>query len=252
MGQLRESSGERDHRCKMAGMFKTTQWSMVLAAADSQSPDSGRALETLCETYWYPIYAHIRYLVRDSDRAQDLTQGFFAHILEKRSLKIADPDRGRFRAFLKTTLHHYMSNERHRAEAAKRGAGQTILSLDFAGAENRYSQEPASDRSPDKAFEQRWAQAMVARCLHRLRAELKGTAAERFAHLEPFLTGSAATTGYKDIAARLDMSESAVKVAVHRLRKRFGDILRAAVTQTVDRPADVEGEIRYLLAAIAS
>jgi RNA polymerase sigma-70 factor (ECF subfamily) len=234
--------------------FSTTQWSLVLTAGDGQEHSgSSEALALLCERYWYPIYALVRGMRHDPDTAQDLTQGFFVHLLETRALKVATPERGRFRAFLKTSLRHYLSNERHRLHALKRGGGIPHVSLDFGAAENRFRCEPAHGDTPEILFEKAWAWTILGRALERLRADANRSPESRvrFVHLEPFLAGPCATApSYLRVAAELHMSESAVKVAVHRLRGRFGEELRAEIAETVDDPGQVEEEIRYLLSVV--
>jgi len=223
----------------------------VLAAGDSAHPDFRTALEALCETYWYPLYAYIRRRGCDPETARDLAQGFFSSLLERRSIRIADPDRGRFRSFLLTSLKNYMTNERERERAQKRGGGQEPLSLELDAAEGRYRREPADDRTPDRFFARRWALVLLDRTLDRLRDEMgRSGGPERFERLSSFLTGDDAGTPYKQVAARLEMSESAVKVAVHRMRKRYGQLLREEVAATVDDPARVDEEIRYLFRAM--
>jgi RNA polymerase sigma-70 factor (ECF subfamily) len=231
------------------GRFITTEWSVVLAAADSQDPGSREALASLCQTYWYPVYAQIRYRGQDSETARDLTQGFFAELLEKRSLRLADPQRGRFRAFLKTSIDYFLSHERQRAAALKRGGGQSPISLDFDAAEAQYRLEPAGDGAPDKLFEKRWARATLNRVLERLGQEFEAAGdRDRFRRLAPFLTGS--KERYKGVASELGVSEAAVKVAVHRLRHRYGHLLRAEVARTVNDPEEVDAEIKYVFAAL--
>jgi RNA polymerase sigma-70 factor (ECF subfamily) len=227
--------------------FSTTEWSLVLAAGDSQAPDSREALASLCRSYWYPVYAHVRQLGEPRDRAENLTQGFFAHLLENRALSVATPDKGRFRSFLKGVLRHYLSHEWRRQRAQKRGGGQRPLALDYAQAESDYRLEPADDQTPESAFEQRWARTLLSRVLDQLRGQMEGeTGRARFRRLEPLLTGTSAGRPYKQIAAELEMSESAVKVMVHRMRRRFGELLRREVARTLNDPDDVDEEIRYL------
>ena len=235
------------------GLFSTTQWSLVLEAGNSQSPDSREALATLCGSYWYPIYAHVRYLGKSPDEAQDLTQGFFTHMLETRSLRVATPDRGRFRSFLRTALRRYLSHERRRERTQKRGGGLPEIALDYVQAETRYKLEPTDEETPEKIFEERWARTLLARVLERLREGIQGvTARDRFRRLEPFLTGHSSGTRYKQVADELEMSESAVKVTLHRMRHRFGELLRDEVGRTVDDPGAVEAEIRYLFQVLGS
>jgi RNA polymerase sigma-70 factor (ECF subfamily) len=234
-------------------LFSTTRWSVVLAAGDTGNPDAREALATWCEAYWFPVYALARQLGNEADTAQDLTQGFFVHLLENSSLKAADPDRGRFRAFLRASFKHYVSNERERAHARKRGGGRLPITLDFDTAEQRFSLEPAHEQTPEKVFEKRWARTLLTRALEGLRREMESSNdADRLRCLEPHLTGSTTGRAYADVAADLGMTADAVKAAVRRLRKRFGDLLRTEVAQTVNEPDDVEEEIRYLFSAVRS
>ena len=235
------------------GLFPTTHWSLVLAAGDSRNPTARQALATLCETYWSPVYVLIRCRGYDLDEARDLTQSFFLKILEHGSLKVASPDRGRFRAFLRTTLRNYLIDERLREGTQKRGGESPRLPLDLAETEASLAVELARDRDPEKAFEIRWARTLLSRALDRLRAELEQSAdAGRWRRLEPLLTGDSHSGTYQEIARELEMTESAVKVAVHRLRKRYGEALRAEVAQTVSSKEEVDDEVRYLLAVVDS
>ena len=233
--------------------FSTTQWSLVLAAGDSQSPEFQDALATLCSTYWYPVYAYIRRWGSDADTAQDLAQGFFSHLLETKALKVATPERGRFRSFLLASVKNYLANERDRAQALKRGGGRTPIPLDFNSAENLYRLQPAHQQTPEKAFEKRWALALLEKTLARLREETgRSHNPERFERLSAFLTDDSSRGRYQQVATELGMSEGAVKVAVHRMRRRFGELLRAQVAQTVDDPGKIDEEIRYLFSAMDS
>jgi len=228
--------------------FSTTQWGVVLAAASSRDPESPRALAALCGVYWYPVYALIRHSERNPDNARDLTQGFFAELLDKRLLKVADPDRGRFRCFLRASVRNYLSHERRREASVKRGGRLSHLSLDFEEAESRWRIEPVESNTPETLFEKRWAQALLGRALARLREEADDSsdAGERFRRLEPFLTDARPGQRYAEVAAELGMTEAAVKKSVQRLRVRFGHLLRAETAQTVNDPQEVESEIRHL------
>lgn len=231
--------------------FATTRWSQVLAAGRGHSEDSREALSRLCESYWYPLYSYVRRWGFDADQAQDLTQEFFARLLEKHYLRAADPARGRFRSFLLASLKHFLSNERDRTSAVKRGGRATVLPLEFENAEGRYSREPPDTDTPETLYERRWATALLERTLARLKAEFdaagKGAA---FASLEGYLTGEQETPPYADLGARLGMSEGAVKVAVHRLRRRFGALLREEIAETVSDAGHVDDEIRELFRAL--
>jgi RNA polymerase sigma-70 factor (ECF subfamily) len=235
-------------------LFTTTQWSLVLTAADSRDPDSRRALAALCEAYWYPVYVLVRHARRDSETARDLTQGFFVELLDKDLLKVADPDRGRFRCFLRTAVRHYLSHDRRDTAALKRGGGRPVLSLDFREAESRWRHEPVETTTPDVLFEKRWAHMLLTRALTRLSAEMASTPERtaRFRRLRSFLTDHRPRGSYGEAAAALGMSKAAVKKAVQRLRLRFGDLLRAEVSQTVQEPQDTEDEVRYLLRILGS
>jgi RNA polymerase sigma-70 factor (ECF subfamily) len=224
---------------------------MVVAGADSRSPEYQRALETLCGRYWYPIYAHARHLGNDPDAAQDLTQGFFLHILDKHTLKTADPQRGRFRAFLTATFRHYLANERRCAETQKRGGGKPALALDFDSAEAQYLLEPNHTSTPETSFERRWARLLLSTALSRLEAEMRDArSGERFRALEPFLTGRPDRTAYEKAASELGMPASSVRVAVHRMRRRFGTLLREHVAETLSHPNEVDDELRHIFAVL--
>lgn len=231
--------------------FSTTRWSLVVAAADSRHPDCRRALEELCGAYWYPAYAFIRRRGCDPDTAQDLTQGFFCHLLEKHTIRAADPQRGRFRSFLLAALKFYLSNERERTRAKKRGGGRAPIPLDRDTTEGRYRLEPEEDQTPEVLFERRWALALLDLALDRLREELKQSAnPDRLLRLVGCLTDEGSRGQYRQLASELNMGESAVKVAVHRMRRRFGEIVRDEVADTVEDPREVDEEIRHLFAAI--
>jgi RNA polymerase sigma factor (sigma-70 family) len=230
--------------------FATTHWSVVLAAGHGDQPDSEAALAALCEAYWYPLYCYIRRRGHGADEAQDLTQEFFATLLEKESLRAADPHRGRFRSFLLASMNHFLANQRRRQLAQKRGGGRAPLSLDFPSAESRLSREPWHDLTPEKAYERRWAMTLLERGLSKLRQEyVDGGNAALFDRLSIFLAGDRGPA-HRDIAAELGMTQGAVKVAVHRLRGRCRQQLRYEVAQTVAAGQDVEDELRDLLAAV--
>jgi len=232
--------------------FVTTRWSVVLAARTLD--DAARAaLETLCRTYWYPLYASARRRGADRHDAADLVQSFFAELLAKRWVDDADPERGRFRAFLLTAFRRHCTKARVKDAALKRGGGRVALSLDFEDGEARFAAEPTSDADPDRAFERRWALALLARAFERTRREVEaGARPELAAALLPHLGGAGDARPYAEIAAHLAMSEGAVKVAAHRLRARHGEIIRAEVRDTVATDADVEDELRRLMEAVAS
>lgn len=230
-------------------MFATTRWSLVAAAQDPAAPESRQALADLCAAYWYPVYAYVRRRGHDHHQAQDLTQAFFARLLEKNDLAAADRTRGRFRTFLLTACQHFLANQHDYEMAKKRGGGRSPVRLDFADADHRYAHEPAHDDTPERLFDRRWALDLLDRALAELRDEYEGSGrAKLFDALKGTLTGGA--EGYAELADRLGMTEGAVKVAVHRLRQRYRDRLRAAIAETVEKPEDVDDEVRDLFAAL--
>ncbi|MFZ2147185.1 MAG: sigma-70 family RNA polymerase sigma factor [Sedimentisphaerales bacterium] len=234
-----------------AGRFATTHWSVVLAAGRPKSASYKQALETLCRTYWFPLYAYIRRQGYDSHQAEDYTQAFFAGLLAKGGLRLADPKRGKFRSFLLASLKHFLSNELARARAKKRGGGQKALSLDFQNAESQYALEPCDELSPEKLFERSWALTVLYRTMARLQAEAISTNKQKlFDHLKVYLTAEKSSIPYRDVAAELDMAEGAVRVAVHRLRKRYRELLRDEIAQTVTSDDQIDEEIRDLFAAL--
>jgi RNA polymerase sigma factor (sigma-70 family) len=225
--------------------FPTTSWSMVIAARGHPASEAATALAALCQAYWYPLYEYTRNRGYGAEDARDFTQAFFARLIEKNLAGKADRERGRFRSFLLGSFKHFLAAENRRARVQKRG-GSMPLSLDLETAESRYVLEERDALRPDKAFERRWALTLLDRAL----AGLSG--AQHFAQLKPFLTGDRCGIGYSRLAADLGTSEGAVKVAVHRLRRRFVQSLREEVARTVATPEHVEEEIRYLLAVLQS
>jgi DNA-directed RNA polymerase specialized sigma24 family protein len=233
------------------GRFQTTRWSVVLAAGHSPTTESRAALTTLCEGYWYPLYAFLRRQGHSADEAQDLTQGFFARVLEKGWLADVDPARGRFRSFLLASLTHYASNERDRARALKRGGPVPPLPLDIETAEGLYQLEPRDDLTPEHIFDRRWALTLLDRALARLRDECHARGkGNQFDALKEYLGGDRAGESYAAAGLSLDMSEGAVKVAVHRLRRRFRDLLRDEIAETVQTADQVEDELRHLFRSL--
>jgi RNA polymerase sigma-70 factor (ECF subfamily) len=232
--------------------FATTRWSLVLAAgADVSSAGAHEALATLCETYWFPLYAFLRSRGYDAEHAQDLTQAFFARLLEKHSISQADPARGRFRSFLLASLKHFAANEHDRATAKKRGGATPILSLEVEGAEGRFQMEPPTDETPERVFDRRWALTLLDRVMSRLETEANhGGRPAQFESLKGYLTGEQPQLSHAATAARLGISEGAVKVAVHRLRRQFRDLVRDEIAQTVTSPEEIEDEIRHLWSAV--
>jgi DNA-directed RNA polymerase specialized sigma24 family protein len=233
--------------------FDTTRWS-VIAAARGADPEAARAaLSTLCEAYWYPLYAFIRRWGADPDAARDLTQGFFASLLERRDIEQVRPERGRFRTFLLASAKHFLLNEAARSRATKRGGGVPPIPLAFDDAEGRYQFEPADETTPETLYERRWALTVLERVIAMVQAKWRhaGRGAE-FDVLKASLLGEGPPGGYAAAANTLGTTEGAVKVAVHRLRKTFRTELRAAIAETVSNPADVDEELNYLERALRS
>ena len=230
--------------------FATTRWSMVVAAA-GEGPPRERALAELCETYWYPLYAYARARGLDREDAADRTQAFFAGILERPFVDRADPSRGRFRAYLITAFRRHLSREREREHAARRGGGRRVLSLDFEEGERRFQEQPSTARSPEQEYERRFALTLLADAIERLRDEyVDGHRGAWFDALRPSLLGGG--DALAAVAGELGMSVGAVRVALHRLRARYRDLLRASVADVVGAAGDVDDELRALLSAIAS
>lgn len=233
-------------------LFATTHWTVILAAGDQASPQAGQALEQLCRVYWYPLYAYVRRKGYNAHDAEDLTQAFFAHFLDKNYLARANRDRGRFRSFLLTSLQNFLAHEWERARAAKRGGGRTLVPWDEVSGESRYALEPVSGLSPDKVFEQRWATTVFQKALAELQREMAAAGnSEQFEHLKKFLSAKAEAGDYAEAAAALGMTPGAVGVAVHRLRQRYGELVRAEIAHTVSTPAEVEEEMRYLIKLVS-
>jgi len=233
--------------------FATTHWSVVLAAGSPESTRYQKALETLCQMYWFPLYAYLRRHGYDAHAAADYTQAFFTQMLDKDYLKKVKPKPGKFRSFLLTALKHFVCNERDREAALKRGGGKVAISLDFENAESQYAIEPAEGLTPEKLFEKSWAMTLLERTMNRLGAELaeKGKQ-EVFDHLKTYLSAEPNSIPYREAAAKVDMTEVAVRVAVHRLRKRCREILRDEIAQTVAREEQIDDEIRRLFSALSS
>ncbi len=233
--------------------FHTTSWTLVVAAADGQSTTHSRlALESLCQTYWRPVYSFIRRSSGDKDQAQDLTQGFFALMLEKKYLQDADRARGKFRSFLLTAVKHFLANEFDRAHALKRGGGKIPISIDPADAEGSYAAEAAEQDTPESLFERRWALSILEQVMAKLRAEFAGAGkSDHFDQLAGFLSGSAETP-YEALAVEMGISPGALRVAVHRMRRRYRDLLRAEIGETVSKPGEIDEEIRFLLSTLSA
>jgi RNA polymerase sigma factor (sigma-70 family) len=233
--------------------FETTCWSLVMAAAGGSTPQADEALGSLCALYWYPLYAFIRRRGHDPDRAADLTQGFFARLLEKEFLRAVDPSRGRFRAFLLTSCKNFLANEYDHEMAQKRGGGRCPVSIDRQDAEGRYLAEPAHDLTPDRLFERRWALTLLDQSLDQLGLESrqagKGMLYERLKFL---LTGAEGGPSLAEVGKALGMTEAAVKKAAQRLRQRYREILRERIAGTIVDPGEVDDEIRTLFAILSS
>jgi RNA polymerase sigma factor (sigma-70 family) len=241
MSPLSSHSGQSD--------FATTQWTMVLNAAQA---DGARALATLCERYWYPLYAYVRRRTGDYAQAQDLTQEFFARLLEKGVLGHAARERGRFRSFLLTAMKNFLANQREKAQALKRGGEKLPLALDFDSGESRYRLEPGHQLTPERIFERQWTLQLLELVLQRLGREFEQAGkARQFEVLREFISGPREGLSYADAAMALQLSEEAARQAASRLRKRYRDILREEVAQTVNDPQEVDDELRSLLASLA-
>ncbi len=233
--------------------FATTRWSLVMTAGQRQDPDSDEALAALCTAYWHPVYAFVRSRGHAREDAEDLTQGFFARVLEKNYLGAARRESGRFRSFLLTALKFYLANEKERLATAKRGGGVPHLPLVFEEGEEIWSRETSRSLTPERVFERRWALSLLERALSALRREYQRLGKEPlFDGAKGYLVGGDVRRPYREVAGDLEMTEGAVKVAVHRLRRRYGELLRREIAQTVVRPEETEEELRHLLSALSA
>lgn len=229
-------------------VFATTHWSVVLAAGDATSPEAAAALEELCRGYWFPLYAYARRAGQDVPAAEDLTQEFFARLLQKDYLRVADRRRGRFRWFLLTAFKCFLANEWDRERALKRGGGQRPIPLDALTAEQRYHLEPADRHSADLLFERRWAMTLLEAARSRLQSEFTTAGkGDRFQLLEGSLPGERGELTYAELGAKLGISEGAVKTEVHRMKRRYAELMRAEVARTVADEAEVDLELRHLI-----
>ena len=242
---------QTSHTLPGSSQFPTTRWTLVVAAGDPQRKEARSALVSLCENYWYPLYAYLRRRGYPADQAQDLTQEFFLRVLEGRYLDHADPEKGRFRSFLLTSLKFFVADERDRDRALKRGGGVgVVVPLEFPSGEERYQREPAHDESPDRIFERRWALSVLDRVVENLREEfVRHGRPEHFERLKVFLLGRS-DAPYAALALEMNTSEGALKVAIHRLRKRYRELFRQEIADTVADPADVESELQFLAATL--
>jgi RNA polymerase sigma-70 factor (ECF subfamily) len=246
---------DRSSESRHAGgrSFGTTHWSLVLAAAHGSWPKGRAALATLCQTYWYPLYAYVRRCGYESHDAEDLTQEFFARLLDKHYLASVDRRKGKFRSFLLASLRHFLANERDWAKARKRGGGRTVFSFDRGEAETRYRLEPSREVTPEKDFDRQWALALLRQVMDGLEAvHIASGKGRLFEELKGFLTQAEGSRPYAQAARRLGMTEGAAKVAVHRLRRRYRQLLRDEIAQTVAGPKEVDEEIRHLFGAFRS
>jgi RNA polymerase sigma-70 factor (ECF subfamily) len=244
------ANGETIHTLPEPSQFPTTRWTLVVAAGDPQRKEARSALVSLCENYWYPLYAYLRRRGHPADQAQDLTQEFFIRVLEGRYLDRADPEKGRFRSFLLVSLKFFVADEEDRRRAHKRGGGM-LVPLEFPSGEERYQREPAHDETPERIFERRWALSVLDRVVEKLRKEfsLHGRP-EHFERLKVFLLGQS-DAPYAALAREMNTSEGALKVAIHRLRKRYRELFRLEIADTVADPAEVESELRFLASVLS-
>lgn len=227
--------------------FRSTQWSQVIAAGSDSSPEADRALAALCEIYWYPLYAYARRREPDVHQAQDLTQAFFAELLEKNYVGAASPERGKFRAFLLTSFKHFLSKQWAKGRALKRGGGKAPVSLDFKGADSKIQFEPVDGMTAEQYFDQQWAIQLLSQILGRLQRELESKGkGELFTALKGFIIGDHSGTTYLEVAAELGISEAAAKKSASRLRQRYRELLREEIGQTVSQPQEIEEEISNL------
>jgi len=227
--------------------FATTQWSVVRAVGRENSQAAHSALQELCQIYWYPLYTYVRRQGHNADAAADLTQAFFADLLVREDLKKVDPELGKFRSFLLAAMKHFLMNQWDKAKAQKRGGGKSPLSLDFGEADNRYRLEPSHAKTPELIYQKQWAKTLLERVQKSLRSEFADRGkAHQFDKLQKFLAGKNEDETLATAAAQLDMSEVAVKVSLHRMRQRFGELLRAEIQQTVSTPEEIDSEIQQL------
>jgi DNA-directed RNA polymerase specialized sigma24 family protein len=237
---------------KGSGLFTTTHWSVVLVAGQSESPQAAQALERLCRTYWYPLYAFVRRQGHNTHDAEDLLQTFLARFLEKNFLMDVDRSKGRFRSFLLAALKHFLANEWDKVTAQKRGGQVQFLSLEHEAAENRYWEEPASEVTPETLYEQRWACVLLERVMQRLAEDFAMAGkSEFFGALKAFLVGDSRSETYAELANKFGVSEAALKMKVQRMRHRYQRLLREEIAHTVASPEEVEDEIRYLFRVLS-
>lgn len=231
--------------------FVTTRWSAIMMAQADSSPPAREALETLCRHYWHPLYGYVRRLGHSPPDAQDLTQEFFLRLLEREFLKNADPAKGRFRSFLLVALKRFLANEWRRARAQKRGGERAHFSFDTESAESRYQLE-SPHIAPEVSYDRGWALALLNQSISRLRREFEGAGKlDEFERLKEFLTADRGAIPYSEIARAGQTNEGAIRVAIHRLRKRFRELFREEISRTVSSPAEIDDEVRYLISVLA-
>jgi len=259
IADLTHSTGPMPHKRQDASdsldarQMATTHWSVVLAAGDLQRPDAREALSKLCESYWYPVYAYARRHTSSVHVAQDVTQEFFAHLVEKNTVAAADPARGRFRAFLLTALKNFLANEWHKERAQKRGGGRAMLSLDFPSGELRFGGAAATGSTPDKLFDREWTVTLLDDVVARLQAEYAAKGNQQlFQTLKGAIAAGEERIPFAEAARVLGMTENAVHVAAHRLRKRYRELIREEIAHTVSRPDEIDDEIRWMISTLAA
>jgi RNA polymerase sigma factor (sigma-70 family) len=244
------TNGETFHPLPGSSQFPTTRWTLVVAAGDPRPKEARSALVSLCENYWYPLYAYLRRRGHTADEAQDLTQEFFVRVLEGRYLDRADPEKGRFRSFILTSLKFFVADEQDRHRAGKRGGG-VLVPLEFSSGERRYQREPANNETPERIFERRWALSVLDQVVEKLQDEFtQHGRPEHFERLKVFLLGQS-DAPYAALAREMNTSEGALKVAIHRLRKRYRELFRQEIADTVADPAEVESELRFLAGVLS-
>ena len=245
--RLMDKRQNHEPPAEKGGGFQTTHWSLVLRAGQRADRDADAALAALCQRYWFPLYAYVRRHVADVHAAQDMTQEFFSRLLEKNTLAAASPQRGRFRAFLLTAVKHFLANQRDRAKTQKRGGGLRPLRLDLEAGESRLGLQPVDDVTPERLFQRQWVLTLLDLVMHKLETEYRLSGrAEQFERLKGALAGDRDRLPYAALGAELGMSEEAARQAASRLRKRYRELLREEVSQTLAEPGDIDDEIRSL------
>jgi len=245
------SATTSDSTSGFAQTFATTHWSVVLAARQGEPSEADAALENLCRTYWYPLYAFLRREGRNPHDAQDLTQEFFARLLQGKFLTNVGPQKGKFRSFLLAALKHFLCDEWDKTKAQKRGGGRTFISLDDHNAEELYLLEPDPGAPAEQIFEKRWALTLLTQALARLRQEFADAGKIReFDHLKVFLSTPTSDRAYDTVAVKLEVTADTVALRVHRLRQRYGKLIREEIAHTVGGPAEIEDELQHMFKAV--